>query len=118
MAPHHARSRARRIQKNAIKGLPLAEILRLAAIVDHDSCRELQSGEIFGVTLRARAPAREFRPDPVSPDMLLRRVVAGLPAKPWADVGSTPKGRTPIRADRPGATRRSTTVDGGNGRIR
>src|SRR5258708_35481782 len=55
MAPHHARSRARRIQKNAIKGLPLAEILRLAAIVDHDSCRELQSGEIFGDTLRAHA---------------------------------------------------------------
>src|SRR6266853_312467 len=55
MAPHHARSRARRIQKNAIKGLPLPEILRLAAIADHDSRRELQSAEIFGDTLRPLA---------------------------------------------------------------
>jgi hypothetical protein len=54
MAPHHARSRARRIQKNAVERPPSPENLRLATIADHDFRRELQSGEIFGDSLRPR----------------------------------------------------------------
>src|SRR5256886_69094 len=55
MAPNHARSRARRIQKNAVERPSPPKKLRLAAIADHDFRRELQSGEIFGDTLRPHA---------------------------------------------------------------
>src|SRR5207247_10325319 len=55
MAPYHTRSRARRIQENAVERPSPQENLRPATIADHDFRRELQSGEIFGDTLRPHA---------------------------------------------------------------